>query len=333
MRHLLKGIAVLSAWLAVCLPNAQATSFDCAKAQSFAEKSICTSKPLQRLDEDLNSTYIRAIDRATEHEKAAVRLSQREWLKQRDACTTAACVSMSITAQQQRLAKWGSTPAAASSAKQAPAPQISIKNASPETPESFDVNSGKPNVLHQVDDLPSGSSATAATNQAIEQKHEFRPFKIALVAMFGLLLVCVWLHSRGSMVIYSDFTDALWTTMTPAVAVGTYLLGIWLEFSESASGWTALAVFGLMSLQVIIQTFRSNGVSPYFILALYAKIMLFTLFMLLIALFFFGGGSKSDRRRRRGLAVAAGAIFTFFTAWMCRNRYFSHIDDYLAGRT
>ncbi|WP_228754907.1 hypothetical protein [Pseudomonas aeruginosa] len=135
------------------------------------------------------------------------------------------------------------------------------------------------------------------------------------------------------MTIYQDYTDALWTTMTPILGVGAYFLVKWLEFSSEIAAWSALLLLALMSVQILIQTYRSNGPSLYFLLSLYAKVVLFTLYLLLMGLLLLGGTTKADRRRRRGWAIAASALFAFFTAWMCRNRQFSHIDDYLAGRT
>ncbi|MFV3334782.1 lysozyme inhibitor LprI family protein [Pseudomonas sp. NY15437] len=336
MRRMMKGIAVLSAWIATSISTAEATSFDCAKAQNFAESTICSSPALRRADEDVNSAYVKAVDRLPEEQKAEVRRSQKSWLKQRNACTTTTCVSVAMTEQLRTLTHWGAEPVPAQVVKpSSPRPtaaQPTPKANSPATAEEFDINRGTPsapNLGAQV--------STALTNDPADQgtthpSQDMRPFKIGLVAMVALLLVCIWLHSRENLDIYTDYTDALWTTLTPVLALGTYFLARWLELSEAVAGWSALAVFALMSLQILIQTYRSNGFSPYFILALYAKIALFTLFIFLIALLLLGGNTKADRRRRRGWAIAAGALFTFFTAWMCRNRRFSHIDDYLAGR-
>ncbi|MBF3053047.1 DUF1311 domain-containing protein [Pseudomonas aeruginosa] len=339
MRRLMKGIAVLSAWLATSISTAEATSFDCAKAQNFAETTICSSPALQRADEDVNSAYVKAVDRVPEKQKADVRQSQRSWLKRRNACTTTNCVSVAMTEQLRTLSHWGvetvAAPVVKPTAPTSPGPATARqapKASSPATAEEFDINRGAPSAPNIGAQVSTALTSDSADQGTAHPSQDMRPFKIGLVAMVALLLVCIWLHSRGSMVIYSDLTDALWTTLTPVLAVGAFFLARWLELSEAVAGWSALAVFSLMSLQVLIQTFRSNGFSPFVILALYAKIVLFTLFILMIALLLLGGNSKADRRRRRGWAVAAAALFAFFTAWMCRNRSFSHIDDYLAGR-
>jgi hypothetical protein len=46
-----------------------------------------------------------------------------------------------------------------------------------------------------------------------------------------------------------------------------------------------------------------------------------------------GARTKSQARRRRGWAVLATTLFVFLSGWICRNRQFSSIDDYIAGRT
>ncbi len=119
MRRLMKGIAVLSAWLATSISTAEATSFDCAKAQNFAETTICSSPALQRADEDVNSAYVKAVDRVPDKQKADVRQSQRSWLKRRNACTTTSCVSVAMTEQLRTLTQWGAEPSATPVAKPA----------------------------------------------------------------------------------------------------------------------------------------------------------------------------------------------------------------------
>lgn len=123
--------------------------------------------------------------------------------------------------------------------------------------------------------------------------------------------------------------------MTPLLAIGSYFIAkAWLEFTTDTSLIIALVVAILMSLQVIIQTYRSNGLSLFFLLALYAKVLLFAIYFLSIAaLILSGGQTASDRRRRRNWALAGSVLFGMLTSWMCRDRQFSHIDDYLAGRT
>jgi len=89
------GSGLFAMLLTLVSAHSNATSFDCTKAASFAEKSICTDSALSRLDEQMNSEYVRALDAAPN--KAQVRQDQRDWLRLRDNCKTASCLTASMT--------------------------------------------------------------------------------------------------------------------------------------------------------------------------------------------------------------------------------------------
>lgn len=65
---------------------AQAASFDCTAADSFAEITICAHSDLNYLDEELAVLYRSLIDRLPSREAARVRRDQRSWLTARDSC-------------------------------------------------------------------------------------------------------------------------------------------------------------------------------------------------------------------------------------------------------
>jgi uncharacterized membrane protein len=117
------------------------------------------------------------------------------------------------------------------------------------------------------------------------------------------------------------------------LGIGAYFVAsAWLEVPRNYSIIAACVLGGLMSLQVLIQTYRSNSIW-FFLLSLFAKVILLTFYLLMMALLLCGGArTKSEARRRRGWAVLATTIFVFLSGWMCRNRQFSSIDDYIAGR-
>ena len=56
----------------------QAASFDCAKAKTPMEKTICSNANISKLDEDMNSKYQAALKNFPV--KGFVRAQQREWL-------------------------------------------------------------------------------------------------------------------------------------------------------------------------------------------------------------------------------------------------------------
>lgn len=75
--------APVSATPAPATPALQAPSFDCAKAQSEAEKQVCADAGLSALDRQLAALYKRVQTSPDELDIAA---EQRGWVKGRDAC-------------------------------------------------------------------------------------------------------------------------------------------------------------------------------------------------------------------------------------------------------
>src|SRR4051812_35066873 len=69
---------------------AYATSFDCAKAATKVEKLVCADAELSKLDEELNGAYKTALQ--DEKHAVSVRQTQKQWMKERNACSDAACV-------------------------------------------------------------------------------------------------------------------------------------------------------------------------------------------------------------------------------------------------
>jgi uncharacterized protein len=70
-------------------PPSQAASFDCAKATSVTEKAICSDGKLSQLDSDLSVAWKNASDVAID--PAAMKSSQLQWIKLRDACGADKC--------------------------------------------------------------------------------------------------------------------------------------------------------------------------------------------------------------------------------------------------
>lgn len=79
--------------------SAQAASFDCAKAQTKVEKMICSDAEVSKLDEDLAATYSSILKK--DSSATSIRVEQEQWLKERNACLDAACLTSSYA---QRIA-------------------------------------------------------------------------------------------------------------------------------------------------------------------------------------------------------------------------------------
>ncbi|NTZ81700.1 DUF1311 domain-containing protein [Burkholderia metallica] len=88
---------------------AHAAGFDCAKAASPTEKTICADTALSKLDGDLSAAWKRAL--AKGGDTAALKAAQLKWLKQRDQCgSDASCLG---DRYRERLASLNGTPLAA----------------------------------------------------------------------------------------------------------------------------------------------------------------------------------------------------------------------------
>jgi hypothetical protein len=70
-------------------------SFDCGKATTEVEKTICADARLSKLDTDLAATYRDAMSNpADPTKKRDVRSAQAAWLKSRNACTDKICIEV-----------------------------------------------------------------------------------------------------------------------------------------------------------------------------------------------------------------------------------------------
>ena len=74
--------------------GSMAASFNCKKASTFAEKSICADGYLSSVDSVLASVYKKAL--STTQDPDRLRGLQREWIAERDQCTNQKCLDKSL---------------------------------------------------------------------------------------------------------------------------------------------------------------------------------------------------------------------------------------------
>lgn len=79
-------------------------SFDCHKAQSFVEKSICSDEALAALDLRMSEAFKSVVSQSAP--ATSLRAEQREWIKVRDACTEIACIKASYESRLGVLESW-----------------------------------------------------------------------------------------------------------------------------------------------------------------------------------------------------------------------------------
>jgi uncharacterized protein len=78
-----------------------AAGFDCDRAGTEVEKSICRDKTLSRLDDELNALYYIATKIPTT--TARSKRSQHQWLRQRNGCTDNLCLNNAYTKRLEEL--------------------------------------------------------------------------------------------------------------------------------------------------------------------------------------------------------------------------------------
>jgi uncharacterized protein len=103
----LASLPCLFVLLTSTLP-AQAASFDCAKANSKVERTICTDSELSKLDDQLNKTYQQAMEQSKDKQHEFK--EQKRWLKEiRNICTDVDCLKSAYTSRISDLSPSTST--------------------------------------------------------------------------------------------------------------------------------------------------------------------------------------------------------------------------------
>lgn len=93
--------------------NAYGVSFDCIKASTFAEQSICSNEELSKLDDELTEQFKRA-QRISD--KSLLKSSQSTWLRDvRNSCKDQACLKAAYITRIQELKQVELPPKSASS--------------------------------------------------------------------------------------------------------------------------------------------------------------------------------------------------------------------------
>ena len=91
---MIRSAVAVALVLVFAASGSMAASFDCKKASTFAEKSICADGYLSKVDEVLSGAYKKAL--TTSQDPDRLRNLQREWIAERDQCTTQKCLDKSL---------------------------------------------------------------------------------------------------------------------------------------------------------------------------------------------------------------------------------------------
>jgi len=86
-----RSVSIMAILVAVLPGAAGAASFDCGKAFTLVEKTVCSDRELSTLDDSMKQAYDRAL--AVVRDPGQLRREQRQWLKsERDACRDVRCL-------------------------------------------------------------------------------------------------------------------------------------------------------------------------------------------------------------------------------------------------
>lgn len=99
-RTLATPLLVTFALLSAAALPVHAASFDCQKASAGIEQAICASKTLSTQDEQLAEHYQQLMTLSPQTGRVALRNAQRDWLKQRNACSSDAATQDACLTQQ-----------------------------------------------------------------------------------------------------------------------------------------------------------------------------------------------------------------------------------------
>lgn len=85
-----------------CTSTSYAAGFDCSKAKSSTEKTICNTTSLSNLDEILVLSFNKAV--ASSADAKALKTAQQAWLKTREACVSnVSCITQAYTSRISEL--------------------------------------------------------------------------------------------------------------------------------------------------------------------------------------------------------------------------------------
>lgn len=110
---------------------ALAASFDCSRAATAVEHTICEDRTLSALDDEMALDYRAALKRTSGAAKSGIRSEQKTWLRQRNACASdASCIDTAYRVRIQRLGEGGIMARVTPPAPETPA----LKTTEPKSP-------------------------------------------------------------------------------------------------------------------------------------------------------------------------------------------------------
>jgi uncharacterized protein len=334
----------LALTLALVASNSIAASFDCSKAASFAESSICKDGYLSSVDSILARSYQKALAEAEHPDE--LRQSQREWLAVRDQCTTQKCLDQTLGARVTFLDNYSSAEKSKAYAaeeklrqEEHDAQRQAEELATAQRTEQYRITQEQARQQRQqsaqqqqsqvVKTQPQGAQTVPsyqaptyvtppqqvrpAAQQVVEKPvilrmwHAFwagPAWKYTL--LIGSLITCwaIWRHHTETATIYTDYTDAAITNALPAIGAAAALILRWLEMPGLVQGIALVTGIFLAIAYAVYATFRTNQGALSITLVIIAKLTLISVFYAVIGMLIASLFSNSARRKGESRARA-----------------------------
>lgn len=83
--------------------SSTAPSFDCAKARTVSEKTVCSDPILAELDRNMAIQYFQALQDATSEQRSLLERTGRQFIGNRDRCPGAPCISQTYFNRMQEI--------------------------------------------------------------------------------------------------------------------------------------------------------------------------------------------------------------------------------------
>ena len=328
--------------LALAAGGSMAASFDCKKASSFAEKSICADGYLSSVDSILASAYKKAL--TTTQDPDQLRQLQREWIAERDQCTTQKCLDKSLgervsflnnysnaeqkvaydaeqkVRQEQRAAeRQAEELAAAQRTEQYNLAQEQARQQRLQAAQQQRVQA-QPQVApaapaYQAPAYVTPKQPAMPSPQPVAEKPFFQRMWTAFwegpawkyTLVFGFVITCwtIWRHHTETATIYNDYTDAAITNLLPAAGVIGALLLRWLEMPAVVQGIVFATGLLLGVSYAVYATLRANQGALNITLVVLTKITIISVFYAVIGMLIASLFSNSGRRKGESQARTA----------------------------
>ncbi|WAH55974.1 lysozyme inhibitor LprI family protein [Pseudomonas silvicola] len=345
--------------LALLAGNGMAASFDCSKASSFAEKSICADGYLSTVDNVLATSYKKALTAAADPQ--ALRQSQREWLAQRDQCTTQQCLDKALGARIQVLDHYAADEQAKAydAEQRVQAQQREAQRQAQDALAAQRVDQARaaaeqqprPHALAPAAPLQPRYQAPAPAAQPAAAQTLWQWFfggpgwKYTLLIGACITAFTLRRHHAQVATLYTDYTDAAITNLLPAAGVIIGALCRWLELPAVLVYSAGVTGFALAILYAVYASIRSNRGALNTVMVIVTKLTLISVFYVLIGLLIASlfvntrrqgeSQARADARNRREKRATRAQIagltlaYTALTAWLCRRPMFTSLADCL----